>query len=128
MTAIGMPVSLCGDVTFKKFKGVAGQLKLGSNVSAVLKKMEKETKNKDPNVASEAQEIISAIESARDDVKADIELYVKADPAEAIKLIQLFMKTWPKDDAVADLKAQIPELKEKAKAKAKADKEKAKAK
>ena len=123
-----MPVSLCGDVTFKKFKGVAGQLKLGSNVSAVLKKMEKETKNKDPNVASEAQEIISAIESARDDVKADIELYVKADPAEAIKLIQLFMKTWPKDDAVADLKAQIPELKEKAKAKAKADKEKAKAK
>ena len=90
--------------------------------------MEKETKNKDPNVASEAQEIISAIESARDDVKADIELYGKADPAEAIKLIQLFIKTWPKDDAVADLKVQIPELKEKAKEKAKADKEKAKAK
>ena len=128
ISSIGMPVSLCGDVEFKKFKGLAGQLKLGKNVTNIMKTLEKKKGDKDPNVASEAQEIISAIESARDDVKADIELYGKADPAEAIKLIQLFIKTWPKDDAVADLKAQIPELKEKAKEKAKADKEKAKAK
>lgn len=128
ISSIGMPVSLCGDVEFKKFKGLAGQLKLGKNVTNIMKTLEKKKGDKDPNVASEASEILSAIESARDDVKADIELYGKADPAEAIKLIQLFMKTWPKDDAVADLKAQIPELKEKAKEKAKADKEKAKAK
>ena len=50
------------------------------------------------------------------------------DPAEALKLVQLFIKTWPKDDAVHELKEKIPELKEKAKEKAKADKEKAKAK
>ena len=48
--------------------------------------------------------------------------------AEAIKLIQLFTKTWPKDDACQGFKEKMPELKEKAKEKAKADKEKAKAK
>ena len=128
ISSIGMPVSLCGDVEFKKFKGLAGQLKLGKNVTNIMKTLEKKKGDKDPNVASEASEIISAIESARDDIKADIEMYSEVDPSEALKLVQLFIKTWPKDDAVADLKAQIPELKEKAKEKAKADKEKAKAK
>ena len=126
--AIGMPVSLCGDVEFKKFKGMAGQLKLGKNLTNILKTLEKKKGDKDPNVASEASEIISAIDSARDDVKSDIELYSEVDPAEALKLVQLFIKTWPKDDAVHELKEKIPELKEKAKEKAKADKEKAKAK
>ena len=126
--AIGMPVSLCGDVEFKKFKGMAGQLKLGKNLTNILKTLEKKKGDRDPNVASEASEIISAIDSARDDVKSDIELYCEADPAEAIKLIQLFTKTWPKDDACQGFKEKMPELKEKAKEKAKADKEKAKAK
>ena len=126
--AIGMPVSLCGDVEFKKFKGMAGQLKLGKNLTNILKTLEKKKGDKDPNVASEASEIISAIDSARDDVKSDIELYSEVDPTEALKLVQLFIKTWPKDDAVHELKEKIPELKEKAKEKAKADKEKAKAK
>ena len=126
--AIGMPVSLCGDVEFKKFKGLAGQLKLGKNVTNIMKTLEKKKGDKDPNVASEASEIISAVESAKDDIKSDIELYSEADPAEAIKLIQLFTKTWPKDDACQGFKEKIPELKEKAKEKAKADKEKAKAK
>ena len=128
MTAIGMPVSLCGDVEFMKFKGMAGQLKLGKNLTNILKTLEKKKADKDPNVSSEASEIISAVESAKDDIKADIELYCEADPAEAIKLIQLFTKTWPKDDACQGFKEKMPELKEKAKEKAKADKEKAKAK
>ena len=126
--AIGMPVSLCGDVEFKKFKGMAGQLKLGRNVTNIMKTLEKKKGDKDPNVSSEASEILSAIDSAKDDVKADIELYSEVDPAEALKLVQLFMKTWPKDEASHEFKAQIPELKEKAKEKAKADKEKAKEK
>ena len=128
MSAIGMPVSLCGDVEFKKFKGMAGQLKLGKNLTNILKTLEKKKADKDPNVSSEASEIISAVESAKDDIKADIELYCEADPAEAIKLIQLFTKTWPKDDACQGFKEKMPELNEKAKEKAKADKEKAKAK
>ena len=128
ISSIGMPVSLCGDVEFKKFKGLAGQLKLGKNVTNIMKTLEKKKGDKDPNVSSEASEILSAIESARDDVKSDIELYSQADPAEALKLVQLFMKTWPKDDASHEFKSQIPELKEKAKEKAKADKEKAKEK
>ena len=128
ISSIGMPVSLCGDVEFKKFKGLAGQLKLGKNVTNIMKTLEKKKADKDPNVSSEASEIISAVESAKDDIKSDIELYCEADPAEAIKLIQLFTKTWPKDDACQGFKEKMPELKEKAKEKAKADKEKAKAK
>jgi len=128
MGAIGMPISLCGDVELKKFKGMAGQLKLGKNLTNVMKALEKKKADKDPNVASEASEIISAVESAKDDVKADIDLYKEADPAEAIKIIQLFMKTWPKDDSVVDMKEALPELKKAAAEKAKADKAKAKEK
>ena len=126
--SIGMPISLCGDVEFKKFKGMAGQLKLGKNVSNIVKALEKKKSDKDPNVAGEAQEILSAIERAMDDVKSDIELYSEVDPVEAMTLIQLFMKTWPKDEAVAGYKESIGELKKKAAEKAKAEKAKAKEK
>ena len=126
--AIGMPVSLCGDVEFKKFKGMAGQLKLGKNLTNILKTLEKKKADKDPNVSSEASEIISAVESAKDDIKSDIELYREVDPAEAIKLIDLFIKTWPKDDSAKEYKASVSELKKAAAEKAKAAKEKAKEK
>lgn len=126
--SIGMPISLCGDVEFKKFKGMAGQLKLGKNVSNIVKALEKKKSDKDPNVAGEAQEILSAIERAMDDVKSDIELYSEVDPVEAMTLIQLFMKTWPKDEAVAGYKESMGELKKKAAEKAKAEKAKAKEK
>ena len=128
MGSIGMPISLCGDVEFKKFKGMAGQLKLGKNVSSLVKALEKKKSDKDPNVAGEAQEILSAIERAMDEVKSDIELYSEVDPAEAMKLVQLFMKTWPKDEAVAGYKESMGELKKKAAEKAKAEKAKAKEK
>ena len=128
ISAIGMPIGLCDDVEFKKFKGMAGQLKLGKNITNALKALEKKRSDKDPNVASEASEIISAIESAKSDVKEDIELYRQADPAEAIKLIDLFIKTWPKDDSAKEYKAAVSELKKAAAEKAKAAKEKAKEK
>ena len=128
MGAIGMPVSLCGDVEFKKLKGMAGQLKLGKNLTNVLKTLEKKKADKDPNVASEASEIISAVESAKSDIKEDIALYREADPAEAIKLIQLFVKTWPKDDSAKEYKDSIADLKKSAAEMAKAAKEKAKEK
>lgn len=128
ISAIGMPIGLCDDVEFKKFKGMASQLKLGKNITNALKALEKKKSDKDPNVASEASEIISAIESAKSDVKEDIELYRQADPAEAIKLIDLFVKTWPKDDSAKEYKAAVSELKKAAAEKAKAAKEKAKEK
>lgn len=111
ISAIGMPINLCADVTFKKFKSLETQFVLGKNITSLVKKLEKATKSKDTEIASEAQSIISAIDSARGEVKKDIETYRKADPAEASRLITLFLKTWPKDDAAADYKAAIPELK-----------------
>lgn len=126
ISCIGMPVSLCGDVELKKLKSVATQLKLGKNVSNVVKALEKKKGDKDPNVASEAQELLTAIDRAKDDVKSDIDIYKQVDPAESMKMIQLYMKTWPKDDAVAGFKEMLPELKKAASEKAKADKSKAK--
>ena len=125
--AIGMPISLCGDVEVKKFKGIAGQLKLGRPVANAVKTLTKEVqKAKDPNVASEAQELLTAIEKAKDEVKEDIEIMKKVDPAEAFRIIQLYMKTWPKDDAVAEYKEALSDLKKAASEKAKADKSKPK--
>lgn len=123
---IGMPVSLCQDVELKKFKGLAAQLKLGKNVSNTVKTLEKKKGDKDPDVAAEAQEILSAIDRAKDDVKADIDIFKEVDPAEAMKLVQMFMKTWPKDEAVAGYKEQMHDLKKAAAEKAKADKSKGK--
>lgn len=120
--------SLCKDVTFKKFKSLEKQLTLGKNVSSVVKNLEKQLKSKDSNVVAEAQEIISAIDSAKGDVKEDIELYREADPAEAIRLINLFLKTWPKDDSAKEYKDAIADLKKAAAERAKAAKEKAKEK
>ena len=128
ISAIGMPISLCGDVSFKKFKSLEKQLALGKNISSVVKNLEKQLKSKDSNVVAEAQEIISAIDSAKSDVKEDIALYREADPAEAIKLINLFLKTWPKDDSAKEYKDAIGDLKKAAAEKAKAAKEKAKEK
>jgi len=128
VSSIGMPISLCGDVTFKKFKSLEKQLALGKNVSSVIKNLEKQLKSKDSNIVAEAQEIISAIDKAKDDVKEDIALYREADPAEAIRLINLFLKTWPKDDSAKEYKDAIADLKKAAAERAKAAKEKAKEK
>ena len=125
---MGTP-SLCKDVSFKRFKALEKQLVLGKSVANIVKQLTKEAeKAKDPSVAGEAQEILSALESAKSDVKGDIEVYSKADPAEAIRLIGLFSKTWPKDESVAEFKASIPDLKKAAAEKKAADKAKAKEK
>ena len=125
ISAVGMPVSLCEGVEFKKFKSLEKQLALGKNISTIVKKLEKAKEGKDPTVTAEAQEILSAIENGMADVKSDIEAFKEADPAEAMNLIQLFMKTWPKDEASAEYKAMIPDLKKAAAEKLKAEKEKA---
>ena len=59
-------------------------------------------------------------------MKEDIALYREVDPAEAVKLINLFTKTWPKDDSVQEFKDAVPELKKAAAEKAKTAKEKGK--
>jgi len=128
MSSIGMPITLCEDVTFKKFKGLAKQIKLGKNLTSVVKKLEKATEGRDSSAAAEAQEILAAIDGAKDDVKSDIELYTQADPAEAINLINLFIKTWPKDESAKGYKDSLSDLRKAAKERAKAAREKAKGK
>ena len=106
-----------GDVIDRYFK-------LGKNLTAIMKKLEKESHSKDPNVSAEAQDILSGIDIAREEVKADIDMYREIDPAEAMKIVDLFLKTWPKDESAAELKASLKDLKKAAKDKAKASKDK----
>ena len=128
MDAIGMPVSLVGDVEFRKFKSLEKKFTLGKNVTSVLKSLKRQLKSKDSDISAEAQAIISAVESAKNDVKEDIATYREVDPAEALKLIQLYLKTWPDDTEAADYKAAMPELKKAAAGRAKEEKAKAKGK
>jgi len=128
MDAIGMPVSLVGDVEFRKFKSLEKKFTLGKNVTSVLKSLKRQLKSKDSDISAEAQAIISAVESAKNDVKEDIATYREVDPAEALKLIQLYLKTWPDDTEAADYKAAMPELKKAAAGRAKEEKAKAKEK
>ena len=111
INAIGMPINLCADIEFKKFKSLEKQFVLGKNIASLVKKLEKETKSKDPETASEAQAIITQIDNERGEIKKDINRYREYDPSEAMRLIQLFLKTWPKDDMAEDYKAALPELK-----------------
>ena len=85
-------------------------------------------KSKDSEISAEAQAIISAVESAKNDVKEDIATYREVDPAEALKLIQLYLKTWPDDTEADDYKAAMPELKKAAAGRAKEEKAKAREK
>lgn len=105
---IGGPMSLCGGVSLKKFKGFQKKLRVGMSIKTELKKLEAAAAGKNAALSEEAKAILEAIESAKGEVKEEIDGLIKSNPEEAIRLIKLFAVTWPKD--AADYKAQIPAL------------------
>lgn len=131
VTAIGAAggvVGLTGDVAIKNYKSLEKQLVLGKNVKNVVRTLAADVKKgeaKSANAAqkakaAEAAELLKAIEAAKDDVRYDIEVAKKRDPAKALKLIADFSVTYP--DAAAEYKAELPALKERAKVAAAAKK------
>ena len=110
---IGAPIPLVGEeLELKRHKGIEKQLVFGRNVAQLVKKLQQEVqKSKDKTVAEEATEILSSIEEAKMDIDKDIELLCTNNPADAIKMINMYVKTWPKSGEAAEYKAKLPELK-----------------
>ena len=124
--------NLLDGVAFKKYKAMEKQLVLGKPLKGPMAKLEADIKKAQAKTASaalkaqaeEAEEILAAIQKGRDDIKEEIETLKQTNPPEAVKLIGLFMKSFPAEGAA--YKEQLPELTAKAKEFAAAEKAKAK--
>ena len=81
-----------------------------------VKKLEKDVKNAEKRTAKQADKdnaevasrILAAIEEARREIPAEIELKKNSNPPDALELLINYSKTFPKDSV--ELKKQIPEL------------------
>lgn len=113
---VGQPISLVNGVTLpKRFKSLRKKMRLGATITGDLKKLENEanTKKQDPKSkekADEASLVLDAINQAKDNVKEEIESIKSSNPAEAVKLIKDFLKTFPKDEISNTYKTLLPEL------------------
>ena len=129
---IGAPPNLVDGVAFKKYKAIEKQLVLGKPLKGPMAKLAGDVKKAQAKTASaalkeqaeEAEEILEALKKGRDDIKEEIETLKQTNPPEAVKLIGLFMKSFPAEGAA--YKEQLPELTAKAKEFAAAEKAKAK--
>ena len=125
ISGVGQPIFLCAGVTLpKRYKSFSKKMRLGATITGDVKKLEKEAAGKNARMADEAKAILEAIEKSRGTVKDEIEAVKKRNPAEAVKLIKDFMKTWPKEgaeykDELADLQKQADAAKAAAAAAAK---------
>ena len=144
LMAINLPPSLVSGLTIDSkspYKALLKQVALGKPVAPVIKKLENDVKKGEKSKATQAQkdaataaqEILSAIEEGKKLVLAEIEAKKTTNPVDAIKYIELYAKSFPKDNEAIELKAQLPELRKTAKVwlaeqKAKAAEEKKKAK
>lgn len=117
--ALDLPPTLLGDVIIEKgspYKSLEKQLILGKNVTSIVKKLEKDVKNAEKRSAKQADKdnaevasrILAAIEEARREIPAEIELKKNSNPEDALELLINYSKTFPKDSV--ELKKQIPEL------------------
>lgn len=110
---IGMPISLVQGVTLpKRYKSFSKKMRLGSAIAGDVKKLEKEASGKNQRMAEEAKAILDAIEKTRGEVKEEIAAVKKRNPAEALKMMKDFQKTWPKEGAeykeeIAALQKQV---------------------
>lgn len=109
---IGQPIALCrGVVLPKRYKSFGTKMRLGSTITGDVKKLEKEAAGKNARMAEEAKAILAAIEKTRGEIKEEIAAVKVRNPAEALKLMKDFVKTWPQEGA--EYKAEIPELQKK---------------
>ena len=128
ITDVGQPISLINGVSLpKRYKSLRKKMRLGATITGDLKKLENEanTKKQDPKSkekADEASLVLDAINQAKDNVKEEIESLKSSNPAEAVKLIKDFLKTFPKDEISNSYKTLLPELQKAAAEAAKAAK------
>lgn len=120
---IGKPPSIIPGIMIDKkssLKSLEKQLVLGKPVASAEKKLQNvikaaEKKSATAKVKEDAElakRILAALEDSKKSVKSMIESAKAADPEEAYKLAQLYVKSFPEEGA--GLKDELPELKAKA--------------
>ena len=121
--AVGAPLSLTGGVVLRgKYKPLEKKLVLGKAIRNDVKALEAAVKKGGAKTATKAQlddaetaaEILKAIEAAKDEARAEIEVQRASDPAAAVKTIKAFMTTFPEEGA--QYRDQLAELAERARA------------
>ena len=118
--AVNAPPSLCDGVQFQAFKPMAKQLVLGKSIKSQVKTLEaavKKGNGKNPTAvqqkqAEEAQSILDAINTAKTDLKEEIEAKKETNHEEALKLVKAYITTFPAEGAA--YKPELPELSAKA--------------
>jgi len=118
---IGAPPNLVDGVAFKKYKAIEKQLVLGKPLKGPLAKLQGDVKKAQSKTASaavkaqaeEAEEILAAVDKARDEAKAEIASLEELNPPEAVRMIKLFMASFPAEGAA--YKERLPELTARAK-------------
>lgn len=116
LMAKNLPPSLIGNTELKKFKSLAQKLVLGKNISSVQKQLERIVKkSKDSDQVAEAQSLLTAMEEAKRQIGGDIELMKRVDPENALRLVTLYIKTWPRADETKAFKGELRELRAAAK-------------
>lgn len=124
ITAVGLPPDLIPGVDLVKYKMLKNKFKLGSNLKSIVKTLEKDIKDAEKKSATkaakekaeEARSILAALKDGKRDLETEIENLCRTKPAEAYKLINLFVKTFPEEaaaykDRIEELKARLAEMK-----------------
>ena len=116
---VGAAPDLTEGVTFRKYKAMEKQLVLGKPLKGPLAKLQGDVRKAQSKTASaavkaqaeEAEEILAAVDKARD--KAEIASLEELNPPEAVRMIKLFMASFPAEGAA--YKERLPELTARAK-------------
>ena len=120
ISQVGMLPDLIPGVSLDKYKALKKKIKFGANVAGIVKTLEKDVKAAEKKTATkvqkakaeEAQQILSAIAKAKEEVAGNLKALAEANPGEAYKLMSLFVKSFP--ELQAEYKDKLNELKAKA--------------
>ena len=133
---VGKPYALLGDMELdkkSKYRSLEKSLVLGKPLKNVVKKLRSDIKKGEAKSASdvikeqasEAESILSALDTSKSEIKEEIETLADYHAARAIKLAKQFCVSYPEE--AAEMKAKMAEwtalAKEQAKAAAEAKKE-----
>ena len=123
ITKVGMPPDLLPEVQLVKYKNLQKKFALGQNMTSVVKALgkdvaaaERKTATKvQKEKAEEASAILAALENGKKDVRDEIDALEKTNPADAVKYIQLYAKSFPGE--AGDFRERLTALKELSKSK-----------
>ena len=117
ITSVGLPPTIIPGVSLEKYKPLKNSLKLGKNLKSIIKTLEKDVEAANKKTATaqikakadEASSILSAIKEGKSDVLDSVKILTDANPAEALSLLSLYVKSFPEE--ASEYKEKLDELK-----------------